>query len=465
MDKSPILPILISIILLPFFLSPQNNGSQKKLIEFGWDYPKISYLKNNLQSMQKTPFDGVVFSFDFDIYNAFDNAKHTDSDFQYHELAKLNWGNFTDNFLLIRGAGYSGAHWLDDVSWTQIIKNLKKVSRALAISKAKGIGFDPEYYYSDSTLNPWVYRASWYHNLTYEELGIYVRKRGKQFIQALQSSKPDVKILCFWLLGLINMQSKTQPVLETSMALYPFFVEGMLEGQNKYSEIIDGNEISYGYEKPQQFIESGYFQRKEGSKFITPSLQKKFKKISMAEAVYFDLIYGTTPVYNKGYSQQTKEQWLRNNLYAAFKSTDKYVWFYNERVNWWSNAIDTGVADIIQSVKKEINKESENRSDTITGKSSPSLLNRLSSDLKTTESTENIQFYFSFSKKKKILQIAFLSKETKEVQLYLNSRLIYNVKNPAQNMRIDLAGKYGDQENLIILSKDQNGNVSIAYVN
>ncbi len=465
MNVKAILSILISIILFPFLLAAQITCAQKKIIEFGWDYPKVSFLKNNLGSMQKTPFDGVVFSFDFDIYNAFDNTKHSDSDFQYNELEKLNWGNFTDNFLLVRGASYTGAHWLDDASWIQIVNNLKKVSRALAVSKAKGIGFDPEYYYKDSTLNPWVYRASWYNNLSYEQVGIYVRKRGKQFIEALQLSKPDIKILCFWLLGLIDMQSKTQSVSETGMALYPFFVEGMLEGQNKYSEIIDGNEISYGYEMPKQFIESGHFQREEGSKFITPSLQKKFKKISIAQAVYFDLIYGKTPDYNKGYKQQTKEQWLRNNLFDAFKSTDKYLWFYNERVNWWSNSIDTGVSDIIKSVKKEINKDSQNRSDTITGKSSPSLLNRLSSDLKERESPENIQFYFTFSKKKKILQITFLNKETKNVQLYLNSRLIYNVKNPAENIKIDLAGKYGNQGNLIILSKEQNGNVSFAYVN
>ncbi len=51
-------------------------------------------------------------------------------------------GKFTDNFLFVRGAGLSGAHWLDDESWTKIVKNIKYVSKALAFSKIKVIGFD-----------------------------------------------------------------------------------------------------------------------------------------------------------------------------------------------------------------------------------------------------------------------------------------------------------------------------------
>ncbi len=174
----------------------QNKKTQKKLIEFGWDYPTISFLKTNLSIMEKTPFDGVVFSFDFDIYNAFDTIQYPDSKFQYDDLSKVQWEKFTDNFLFVRGISLTGAKWLDDGSWIKISKNLKKVSKALAISKARGIGFDPEYYYADSLKNPWVYKASLYNDLSYQQVGDYVRKRGKQFIEALQTYKPDVKILC-----------------------------------------------------------------------------------------------------------------------------------------------------------------------------------------------------------------------------------------------------------------------------
>ena len=283
------------IVFSPAISIGQHESTAKKLIEFGWDYPKISFLKSNISNMEKAPFDGVVFSFDFDIYNAFDTIQYSDSKFQYDDLSNIPWKKFTDNFLFVRGASHSGAKWLDDKSWLKISQNLKKVSKALAISKAKGIGFDSEYNYNDSLHNPWIYKASLYNNLTYQQVGSYVRKRGKQFIEALQANKPDVKILCFWLLGLVSMQNQYYPIAETGMALYPFFIEGMLDGKNKTSEIIDGNESSYWYQSSAEFVESGESLRKNGSKLITKSLRPELINVSLAQAVFFDGLYAKAP--------------------------------------------------------------------------------------------------------------------------------------------------------------------------
>src|SRR5665213_3065098 len=104
--------IIILVLYLVMSLSPslfsQDKINEKKIIEFGWDYPTITFLKNNAAKMQKTPFDGVCFSLDFDIYNAFDTTLYPDSKFQYNDLGAIQWGKFTDNFLLIRGACYFG---------------------------------------------------------------------------------------------------------------------------------------------------------------------------------------------------------------------------------------------------------------------------------------------------------------------------------------------------------------------
>ena len=442
----------------PVLLMGQEKSAQKKLIEFGWDYPTISFLKNNVNEMQKTPFDGVVFSFDFDIYNAFDTTQRPDLQFQYEDLSEIQWEDFTDNFLFVRGAGYSGAHWLSDKSWDKIVKNLKTVSKALAISKAKGIGFDPEYYYKDSTLNPWVYRASWYKGLSYQEVGNYVRKRGKQFIQALQTNKPDVKILCFWLLGLASMQNQLHPIAETGMALYPFFVEGMLEGKNKSSEIIDGNENSYGYQTPVSFIESGKYQRKNGAKLIKKSLVSKLQNVSMAQAIYFDLIYAKSPAYNKGYDNKTRERWLKNNLYNAFKTTDRYVWFYNEKIYWWRGQVDSGVAGIISDVKRQITMEQHNTNLQVSGKSSIF-------DFKTDKQNTYEGFYYNYERNTNELQVKLLDRKITRLEIYSNSRLIYTLNDPHLNFVINLNKKYNQKDNLIIMSKDSKGKVSVAYVN
>jgi len=431
----------------PVLLMGQDKADPKKLIEFGWDYPTISFLKNNINEMEKTPFDGVVFSFDFDIYNAFDTTQRPNFQFQYKDLLEIQWQKFTDNFLLVRGVGYSGAHWLNDESWEKIVKNLKRVSRALAISKAKGIGFDPEYYYKDSTLNPWVYRASWYKGLSYQQVGNYVRKRGKQFMQALQTNKPDVKILCFWLLGLVSMQNQLHPITETGMALYPFFVEGMLEGKNKTSEIIDGNEYSYGYQTSASFVESGKYQRKDGAKLIKG-----------AQAIYFDLIYAKSPVYNKGYDNKTKQRWLKNNLYNAFKTTDKYVWFYNEKINWWKGQVDSGVAEIINGVKKQISMERNNTNLQISGKSS--IFN-----IKEGEQNNYQGFYYNYEKNTNELQVKLLDKNITSLEVYNNSRLIYSLNETPLEFTINLNKKYNKKGNLIVMCKDNKGKASVAYVN
>ena len=41
-------------------LFPRYN-TNKKLIEYGWNYPNVDFLLNNMNSLGKRPFQGVVF--------------------------------------------------------------------------------------------------------------------------------------------------------------------------------------------------------------------------------------------------------------------------------------------------------------------------------------------------------------------------------------------------------------------
>ena len=42
------------------------QSETKKLIEFGWDEPDTGFLRQHLEEMEKTPFDGCVFHADFE---------------------------------------------------------------------------------------------------------------------------------------------------------------------------------------------------------------------------------------------------------------------------------------------------------------------------------------------------------------------------------------------------------------
>ena len=439
----------------PYFLLCQVVP--KKLIEFGWDYPTANKLKSEITEMEKAPFDGVVFSIGVEVFNAFDTIKLQDSYFKYDDLVKIKWKKFTDNFLFVRGIGHSGPHWLDDKSWQTISRNIEKLSKAIAVSNVKGIGFDAEYYYEDPNMNPWIYKPSLYNNLTYQQVGNFVRKRGGQFIRALQKYKPDVKILSFWLLGLVIDQNKNRPLPETDMALLPFFVEGMLESKTNASEIIDGNETAYWYTNPEDFILSGERLRNQGVKLIMPALREKYKAVSLAQCVYLDGLYAKFPEAERGFDKPTKERWLRNNLYHAYKTSDNYIWFYNEKINWWQNKVDSGVREIINETRKVITTE-RNIKPISSGESK-----KFSFKEKTTLHEKS--FDYSYIKATNSIRIKLYSNSIKRLRLFQNSRQIYTVSNPSGIFTISLSRIYNKQKSLIIITEDASLKTTVSYVN
>ena len=445
------------LIIASSTVNAQNSG--KKLIEFGWDYPTVEYLKKNITQMEKTPFDGVVFSFDFKVYDAFDTLRYPDSVFQFYQLTKIPWKKFTDNFIFIRGESPNGAQWLNDKAWNNISENLKNISKAVFTSKVKGILFDPEYYIPDSSKNPWTYSNLQYPGLSYEEVGATVKKRGKQFIESLQKYSPDIKILCTWFLSLVAAQNNILPLEKTGMALYPFFIEGMLEGKNDRSELIDGNEFSYGYMESAHFIWAGTRLREDGKKFISTILLPEYNKVSRSQAVYLDGIMAKFPQFNKGYNTITKKRWLKENLYNAFKTTDKYVWFYNEKVNWWKDQVDSGISKLITDVKVRINSEFDVMNH---GSAISRSFSRYDFRNGNTEIRQGSALY---NPSTNILKIYAGNSSFTTIELYKNSHLIFTKENPPINFEFDMKGIYDKSGNLIIVTKQSNGLIGRIYLN
>ncbi len=455
MDKKP--SFGIALLVTYSLTTMAQKSDEKKLLEFGWDYPKSSFIEANIKQMQQAPFDGVVFSFDAGIYNAFDTAILPDDHFDYAVLSKIKWQKLTDNFLFTRGASLSGAHWLEDESWNKIIKNLKKVSKALAISKAKGVAFDPEYYYKEAQYNPWVYDSHLYKDLSFDQVGKYVEKRGKEFVQALETYKPDLKILCFWLLGLAYDRSLHQPLSQTGMALYPYFIEGMLEGKNKDVQIIDGNESSYWYQSIESFVNAGEFIRKKEGSLIKASLRSEYENISIAQSVYYDGLFGVIPKFNKGFDLATKERWLKDNLYFAFKTTDEYVWFYSERIDWWRKG-NAKIAELITKVRNEIKAEHSPNVSVIKGQS-------FVPDFKKSGENNYHSFSYSYTQSNKMLEIDLLRDNVQSLCIFQNSHLIQRTENPSRYLKISLENIYSEKGNLILISKSSDQTISVAFVN
>lgn len=448
-------------LLLFILLYCSNVLSQseypKKIIQFGWDYPTISFLKEHLQQMEKRPFDGVAFSFDFKIYDLFDTTRYPINIFQLEELKSLSWHKFTHNFIRTRGQSLNGPQWLHDESWDNIVANLRNISKAVSVSGAKGILFDPEYYYETREKNPWIWDIKYYPGRSYIQVGAVVKKRGAQFINALEYYSPEIEILSLWMLSLIHAQSTNLPDSQTLMALYPFFVEGMIEGKNPESTLIDGNEFGYGYRTANQFVKSGNLLRKWGKQFMPNELKKNYAEIDVAQPIFYDQIYGTFPQYKSKRTKAQKNEWLLRNLYNAFKTSDKYVWFYNSKMNWWKGKIDMDIPEIIKSVKNTLVSEM---------KMKKKLKKWYSSDGKyqVKSSIDKDVFTYKYSSAKNKIKLWIDTTITKSIEIFENSNTIFYSNNPKEKMNFILE-KFTGCGNLIILLTNFQDRQKVVYIN
>src|SRR5436853_5943578 len=50
--------------LLACVFATTTFAQQKKLIEFGWDEPDTAFMRQHIAQLEKTPFDGTVFTAD-----------------------------------------------------------------------------------------------------------------------------------------------------------------------------------------------------------------------------------------------------------------------------------------------------------------------------------------------------------------------------------------------------------------
>ena len=330
-----------------------QNGI-KKVIEHGWNYRDVSQLKTELPQMQNTAFDGVSFSIRRYPINVFDTISLEDDYFQFDILPTLVWNKLTDNFIYLWGASTSGGHWLSDTAWETVLSNTRKISKAIKLSNAKGVLFDNEYYYNDPKNDAWKYKPEWYNGMSYKQVAAVVKKRGIQFIEALESSKPDVKILFLSMFGSIIDQAQKTLIADNTNALYLPFIDGILTEKSNSSTIIDGNEHSYYYTKAEEYQKSKLHLHSSGQTLLPEN--KSVGQISIGQSIFYDGIYMLFP-YNKDKNIQEKNKSFVSALKNALANTDEYVWIYSEKLNWWQPAENTSVVKFILS---EIRKQKNN---------------------------------------------------------------------------------------------------------
>ncbi|CAN5782937.1 hypothetical protein BH11BAC3_BH11BAC3_43960 [soil metagenome] len=345
----------LSCVILFTFFTIKLCAQKSTLIEFGWDYPDVDQLSKNLPAMQQTPFDGMCFAFNREIMEAFDTLRRLPGYYQPEKLKNLQWGKYQSNFFILWGFGKTGGHWFNDKIWNTITCNMADLSKALANPGIRGVLFDPEYYYQNQLYNPWTYTKAQYPNHTYNEMRLQVKKRGVQFIRALQKYKADLTFLSIWITSLIAIDRLSSTVENTRHALLMPFIEGILEGKKSTVKIIDGNEFAYWYGNPSQFLNApASLQANLIDLMQSKKAKKEALKVEFAQPVFYDGIMGLTPEFNKGFSEATKWKWLEESTKFAFAATNEFVWFYSERINWWNGTVSDSLHQLL-----EVNKNAQ----------------------------------------------------------------------------------------------------------
>ncbi|MBL0358901.1 MAG: hypothetical protein IPP72_19445 [Chitinophagaceae bacterium] len=235
---------------------------------------------------------------------------------------------------------------------------MKGISKAIFTGKIKGVLLDAEYYTENPLDNPWTYTTEQYPHHSFEEVQDQVRKRGTQFIKALQQYTSNFSILSIWISSLIMDDEKVMPYQKTRHALLPHFIEGVLLGKTKGVQVIDGNELAYWNMKPSQFIESPDLIQKTTVRLMKPAKGRALAKtIQVSQPVFYDGLMVLHPRFNLGSESNLRWNWLEENIkHAVATSTSNVVWFYNERVDWWNGTINDTLVNILEHCKDGFTK-------------------------------------------------------------------------------------------------------------
>jgi hypothetical protein len=363
-----------------------NVQAKKKLIDFGWNSPFSFDLRKHIEKYEKPPFDGVgiklpayVGGGNIFMVNDLRNLSADSLALEQQWIAEIRPSKIlTDNFIVIYGA--SQMNWFSDEDWAVTEKNIRYAAQLAKIARCKGILWDPEPYKPGK--NPWKYiEQDGIDKKSYAEFYQQVRKRGAQFIKALQEEYPGLTILSLRelsdyqhgspfsepLFPVVNAKEVEKRLPEMWSGLHLPFITGILDAIDDRVTFIDANEEAYYYTSELEFYKI-YNQLKTSAKaLLPPEIQPRYiAKYDVGHAISVDYIAGhwanvisfPFKLSGQGKMLTPKEQalWFEHNAYYALKTSDQYAWLYTEESNWFTGErIPAGFTEALLRAKEKVN--------------------------------------------------------------------------------------------------------------
>ena len=354
-------------VVAPNTINPAlHHPTDKKLILTSQSL-KWSYVMDNIGKMESSHpyFDGIATWVRKPMMRG---ETWTEEDVELSTMSQIKWGKYTENFVIV---GYSDSRdfeFFNDKKWSAIIHNTELVSKMVKAGRLKGVFIDDENYATGS--HGWKYDPAWYAGYTFEQVYEKSRERGRQVMKALQSEVKDpLVVLDFIWYGDHWNRYDTK---DGRQILWMAFKDGMLDAAKSSDIFVDGNEVAYYYQEARMFTDIyNEFRQHCFPAYGAKSLQEKYRnQVQIGHGIYPTLMYGWCNIKNHAnfpdrakyptYTDEENSAWWKHQLYHSLLTTDKYVWLWSEKWNWWGDETEPLPSDmsaILTDVKSKINNQ------------------------------------------------------------------------------------------------------------
>jgi hypothetical protein len=136
--------------------------------------------------------------------------------------------------------------------------------------------------------------------------------------------------------------------------LLPAFMSGLVEGARGDTKIVDGFEPSYYFTGREEF-DPAYKMIKRDASSLVADKDKYARYVSVGFGLWLDRDWDKRGGWNE--TDFTKNYYTPDSfekfVTKALQTSDKYVWIYSQKPNWWKKQnIPSAYADALTSAKK-----------------------------------------------------------------------------------------------------------------
>ena len=355
-----------------------GGGVEKKLVQYGWDIRFPAHVAEDIGEMETNPFDGIMTrtnenSFSHVFWNKDLNEAETEA--YLKAMASIEWKKFTDNFFMMYSR--STMDWFSEEAWGPegwVLRNVRLCAKAARLGRCVGLGFDPEAFWGP---DPWDYGKQPHRNeKPAAEYRAVVRKRGRQFMDAIESEIPNpVFLTLYWGIKYTPVaeiaKATDAQIVDTIVAeaqhygLLHDFMLGMLEAADKGTTIVDGNEAAYWHSTREHFLSSCHFMRQTMLGAIPEELRDKYRaQVRVGQAIYADTHMNARLTGQHTYATymtpEERAMMMEYVVHLALNHSDRYVWFYSELPSYMTDRhIEPGMRPAIQRALQKVARSEE----------------------------------------------------------------------------------------------------------